>query len=129
MLRRAVGGLQRNTAVRECGANLNDDAAVARTHALERGERAMDVPEICHLGDATVLASLHLAHRREDGGHGVVDPHVDRTEFALQLDCSTLHRLRISDIGLEDERPPAPRLDIESRCLEPLTPPRNEANT
>ena len=47
----AVGRLQRDPPVGQCGADLDDGAAVARAHPLERRHRAPHVAEVGDLGD------------------------------------------------------------------------------
>ena len=50
VLRPAVRALQRDAAVRQRRADLHDRAAVARAHPVQRGLRAVDEPEVAHLG-------------------------------------------------------------------------------
>ena len=99
MLGAAVRALQRDSAVRERRADLDDRAAVARAHALERGDRAVDGAKVGDLGHAPELGGVDVPHSREHGRHRVVDPHVDRPELALGALGGSLDLVGIGDVG------------------------------
>ena len=116
----AVGGLQRDGPVRQPGAHLDDGARVARQHVLERGQRAVDVAEIGDFGDPAVLLGTHLLDRRKDADHGVVDPHVDGTQLALDPLGRCLDGRGIGDVRRERERPSSGVPDLALRRREPV---------
>ena len=128
MLARAVGGLERDAAVGQRAADLDDVAAVAREHALERGQRAVDVAEIADLGHALELGGGHVAHEGEDAGHGDVDPDVDRAQLALDPLRGGLHPVGIGHVAGDDDRLAAQRFDVALRALQRLHPAGDEAD-
>ena len=111
-LRRAVGRLERNRPVGEGRADLDDRAAVARHHAAQGGERAVDRAQVVDLGHPPELRRRHvddLAHHRD---HRVVDPHVDRAELALDPLRGLLHPFGVGDVGRHGDRAAPHRLDL-----------------
>ena len=58
--------------------------AVARQHAPQRRQRAVDAAQVRHFGHAAIIVRRHLLDRREDRAHRVVDPDVDRAETPLR---------------------------------------------
>ena len=94
-LRAAVRRLQRDAAVGERRADLDDHAAVARPHAAQRGHRPPDRAEVGDLGRrAGTRPASSRVDRREDGRHRVVDPDVDRAELVLDLVAPPLRPAR-----------------------------------
>lgn len=122
VLGRAVRGLERDTPVGERRADLDDGAAIARQHALERGKRAVDVPEVRHLGHAAEILGRHLLHGREDREHRVVDPDVDGPELGLHLRGCGLDGIGVGDVERQHEGAAALGFDVALRSLEPHAP-------
>ena len=95
MLRTAIGRLQWDPAVGECGSHLHDHPAIARQHSFERGERAVNKPEIRDLRDTFEFLRRHFLDRRKDGAHRVVDPDVDRSELRFHRGSRGFDRFSI----------------------------------
>ena len=73
-------------------------------------------------------SGLIAVEGREDRRHRAVDPDVDRPELALDRLGRGLDRVRVGHVGREGERPAARRLDLARRRLEPVAPPRQQAD-
>ena len=114
----AIGGLEGDAAVGERTADLHDRAPVARAHAPQRGHRAPDEAEIGDLGGAAELVGRDLPHRREDRGHRVVDPDVDRPELRLGPLGRGLDLHRVGHVRGDRDRAPTGRDDLAARALE-----------
>src|SRR5437899_8181637 len=128
MLRAAVCRLERDAAVRERGSNLYDRSTIARQHPSERCERAIDntqVGDLCHPLD---LVGLKLLHGREDRGHCVVDPHVDRTELALGPFGGCFNLVGIGHVGGKHQRTSALRFHVVSSAVEAVLAAREQAD-
>ena len=95
----AVRALQGNAPVRERRADLDDHAAVARTHAPQGAERAVDDAQVCDLGHAPELLGRDLSDRSENAHHRVVDPHVYAPELILERLRSALDGVRVGHVG------------------------------
>ena len=54
----AIGGLQRNAAIRQRAANLHDNSAIAGEHPFQRSERAVNVTEVSHFSHASEFLSV-----------------------------------------------------------------------
>ena len=108
-------------------ADLDDDAAVTRPHPPQRGERPVHRAEVGDFGHAPHLVRAQLADGREDGQHRVVDPDVDRAQLRLDGGRGCVDRLRVRDVEREDERTATEPVDLAPRGLEPVSPPREQA--
>ena len=129
MLGTAIRRLQRDRAVRERRADLHDDAAVTRTHALQGRHRAPHEAVIGDVGDAAVVVRGHLHDRREDGEHGVVDPDVDRPEARFDFARRTLDGVVIGDVERQHHRFAAVGFDLALRGFESVAPARDERDS
>src|SRR4051794_12606106 len=114
----AVRGLQRDAAVGEGGADLDDRAAVARAHPLQRGHRAVDLAEVGDLGRAAELLGADLPERRQDRRHRDVDPDVDLAELAGHALGGRLDLLGVGDVRGNRERAAARLADLPRGALE-----------
>jgi hypothetical protein len=94
----AIGRLQRDAAIGERRAHLDDHAAVARPHVLQGRERAVDRAEIGDVGHPGDLFGRQVLDRREDRDHRVVHPDVDRPEAVLEGVRRAGHGLGIGDV-------------------------------
>ncbi len=121
----AVGALERNAAVGERQAHLDDRAPVARLHPLQRGHRPVDEAEIRHLGDAPELVGLDLVEGREHRDHRVVDPDVDRAELRLDAAGCVLELPCVAYVHLEHEPSPPGSLDLPFGTRERAPSPAN----
>ena len=118
VLRAAVRRLQRDAAEGERRADLDDRAAVALGHPLQRGARPPDHAVVRDVGRAPVLVRLDVEELRVDRRHRVVDPDVDRPELALRRLRGRLDLVGVGDVGREDERLAAAFLDLGGDALE-----------
>jgi hypothetical protein len=114
----AVGGLQRDPAVGQRRADLDDRPVVARDHPLQGGHRAVHLAEVGHLGRAAELLGRDLVDRREDRGHRVVDPHVDRPELGGDAVGGGVDLGRVGDVGGDGQRAPPLAAHLVRRGLE-----------
>ncbi len=128
VLRCAIRGLERNPAIRQGGADLNDRAMIARKHALERGECAVNITEVGHFGNALEFLRGHLLDRRKNRSHRHVHPDVDRSESFLHLRGSGFDCIGIGHIGRQDERATAAGLDFATRACEAGAPARDQSD-
>ena len=112
VLRAAVGGLQRDPAIGQRRAHLDDRAGVTGSHPLQRRHRAVDISEVADLGDPFVLLGSDLPERREHRRERHVDPHINGAECVLGGGRGGLHRIGIGDVGGEFERLSAGRPDV-----------------
>ena len=118
----AVRGLQRDAAVRERRADLDDRAAVARPHPPQRGQRPVDGPQVGDGGGARVLVRVELPRPGVDGGHRVVHPDVDGAEL---LPPSALRPARpLPDRRHRRARRPRGRRDPRGLVASPRAAPR-----
>jgi hypothetical protein len=89
----------------------------------------MHLAEICNLGDALELIRRDGFDAAEDGRHGIVDPDIDLTPLSNDAVCRVGERLRISDIGNDNQCLPACRLEIAARAFEGRLVARNKGDT
>jgi hypothetical protein len=80
----AIGRLQRNAAIGERRAHLDDPPRFPRAHRFQRRHRAVDKAEVADLGHSADLGRAHVDDAREHRLHRVVDPNVDRPEPLLE---------------------------------------------
>ena len=99
VLRAAIGGLQRNAAIGERRAHLDDPSAPTRLHRLQRRHRAVDETEIGHVGHPAELLRRHIRHTRKHRLHGVVDPDIHRPELFLEPPGGRKHLICVGDVG------------------------------
>ena len=66
---------------------------------MQRCLCAVDSPEIADLRDAPVFLGRHLVGGREDCGHRIVNPDIDRAEDLLDPGGCGLDLVSIGDIG------------------------------
>ncbi len=99
----AVGALERDTAVGDGRADLDDHTGVAGQHPGQGGPGGEDVAEVADLGDPPELLGGDLGEGGEDGGEGGVDPDVDRAECLLGQPGGRLHGLRVGDVRLDGD--------------------------
>jgi hypothetical protein len=126
VLRPAVRRLERDAPVRERRADLNDRSAVARRHPPHRRHRPPHVAEVRHLGRAPKLLGRDIEEPREDRGHRVVHPHVDRPELVLDQGCRLLDRLVVRHIERERERLRSTAFHLSARAFEAVLAARDE---
>ena len=120
-LRAAVDRLQRNGAVGQCRADVDDGAAVAHAHPAQRRHRAVHLAEVGHRGATLELLGRELADRGEHRGHGDIHPDVDRAQLVLHSGGGGLDRLVIGDVGGDRQCAHAVGLAQFGRCpLQPL---------
>jgi len=125
---RAIGRLQWDRAIGERGAHLDDAAAVARSHHLERRERSMHGTEVRHLGDPTVFVRRDVDDRPDDRRHRTIDPYVNAAPFGDEAIARLEHAWRIRHVAGEDQ-PFAPGLvDVPLRIVQPILVTRNKAD-
>jgi hypothetical protein len=86
----AVSRLQRNAAVCESRADLNNDTAISRNHVSQRGHGSMHNSEVGDFGYPLKLLHVHLLKRREHGHHCVIDPDVDWSKLPFNRRCRRL---------------------------------------
>ena len=98
------------------------------THPFERGKRAVDVAEIAHLRHALELGGRHILDEREDAGHGVIDPHVDRPQFLLDSFGGSLDAVGVRDVALNDDRLASQRFDVALGSFQSFKAPGDEAD-
>lgn len=103
MLSSTVRRLKRDRSISQCGTYLHDGAAIAWQHAFERRHRAINEAQVSDLGCAFVFLRRDFGEGGENGRHRVVDPHVDRPEFALHRVRRILYLLRIRHVGRNGE--------------------------
>ena len=127
-LGRAIGALQRDAAISERRADLHDRPAIARLHSLQRRHRAVDRTEISHLRYPPEIFRRHFLNRGKDANHGVVNPDIDRPQFALDFLGRSLDCGGIRDIDRQDERAAAGRLDFAARCFQAVGPTREQTD-
>src|SRR4030095_15620758 len=82
---RAIGRLQRNTAIRQCAANLYDNSAIARQHPFQRSERPINTTKISYLCYTPKFLGRHLLDWRKDRRHRVIDPNVNLAQIRSSL--------------------------------------------
>ncbi len=104
VLRAAVGRLERNRLVGQRRSDLNQHAAVARPHPLQRGVCAVHGAEISVGRDFGEVRGRHLREAAEHGRHRIVDPDVDRSDVALDLVGRGLDRLGVAHVDDASER-------------------------
>ena len=90
----AVRPLQRDAAVGQGRADLDDRAAVARQHPAQGRPGAVDEAEVGHLGDPLELLGLDVDEPGEHRGEGDVDPDVDRRRARPRPGRRPCRRLR-----------------------------------
>ncbi|HEY1943232.1 MAG TPA: hypothetical protein VGH40_14045 [Roseiarcus sp.] len=100
------------------GADVDDRAAIARTHPLQRRHDAVDLAEVSDFGGALELFRRQSADGREDGRHRDIRPDVDRPQFLFDPVGGGLDRLRIGDVSRDCERSHAIALDLLGRGLQ-----------
>ena len=69
-----------------------------------------------------------LLDRREDRGHRVVHPDVDRPELALDARRGRVDCRGVGDVGLQDQRAAALGFDFAPGRLQAIDAPRNQAD-
>src|SRR5579883_156496 len=79
----------------------------------------MNITKIDHFGDALIVIWCHLLRRREDRGHGIIDPDIDGAEGFLDLGSSGLDLPGVRNIGWDDERLASQRLDLAACAFQP----------
>jgi hypothetical protein len=84
-------------------ADLHDRAPVSGNHALQCRHRAVDGSQVGDLCRPPELLDGDLGERSEDGGHGIVDPYVDRPESLFDGIRCCFDLLGAGDIGRYDE--------------------------
>ena len=122
----AVRRLQRDAAVGQRGADLDDRAAVPRHHARERRLGAPHRPEIGDAGGALELVRIDVVEEREHRRHRVVDPHVDRPEALFDRARGRVDRVGVRDVGLIRERDAAEVRHVPRRRVEARASPRDQ---
>jgi hypothetical protein len=113
-----IGGLQRNAAIGQSRADLNDGAAVARPHMAQRRHRPMHHAEIGHFGHAAEFVRCNLPDRREHGHHCVIDPDVDAAALGDDRLGGLEHGVGIGDIHRNHQRGAAELFRLLLDCLE-----------
>ena len=78
----------------------------------------MDGTEVIHLHDTAELFRFHLCDRREDGDHGVVDPHVDRPEPRFGVGREALDLFGVGHVTSDDHGLGSCCLRLSRGCLE-----------
>src|SRR6201994_1085993 len=119
----AVGSLQRDTAVGQGRADVDDGAGVAGPHPVQRGHRAVDVAQVADLGDPLVLGGRDVLELGEDRGEGHVDPHVDGAEGLLGLFGGRFDLVRVGGVGGNRQGGATPGLDVPGRPGQAFLPP------
>jgi hypothetical protein len=95
----AIRRLQWDRAVGEGGSYLHDRPTVPPAHASQRSQRAVHGAEVGDLRDLAEFIGGRIDHRREHRGGGVVDPDLDRAEFALDAVGRFLYLSGIGNVG------------------------------
>jgi hypothetical protein len=72
---------------------------VPRPHALERGHGAVDEAQIGDLRDPFEVVRAELVEWREDGGHRVVYPDINRPERILGALGRVFGRSRVGHVA------------------------------
>ena len=116
----AVRRLERDAAVGERGSHLHDRAAVPGQHAPQRGHRAVHVPQVGDLGDASELRGRQVRDWGQRADERVVHPHLDRPEPVLHFGGRRLDRVRVRDIHRQRQRLATGRPDVLSRGRQPF---------
>ncbi len=83
--------------------DLHDVSPVAREHALQCRERAVDVAQVAHFRDALELGRCHVLDEGEHAGHGDVHPYVDGPQFTFDALCRRFHGIGVRHVALEDD--------------------------
>jgi len=118
----AVGRLERNRTERQPRSDLDDHAGVPGAHPPQRRQRAVDGAEVGDFGDPADLGGGEFGDRGEHRHHGVVHPHVDRPELALDGRGRRLHLVGVGHIDGHHLRAPARSGDVGCSRGEPIGP-------
>ncbi len=119
MLGRAIGGLQRNTAIREGRSYLHDGSAIARQHSPQCRERPVHHAQVGDFCDSLVFFCRHFPDRGKDGSHRIINPDVDGAKTFLDmssclLNCPAIGNVRGNDSGFSTRTLNFPLGGIES---------------
>ena len=98
-LGRAVGRLERDADEGQRRTDVDDRAAVAGSHHRQRGAGPPDLTEERDLDGPLEVRGGDVPAGREHRGHGVVHPHVDRSELGLDPVRGPVHLLGVGDVG------------------------------
>ena len=85
--------------------------------------RPVDEAEVGNLGDAAEFVQADGVEGREHRTEGVVHPYVQRPEGVLRRLSSSLHLVRVSDVGGDREGSPAGVADVLRRRIQPFIAP------
>lgn len=113
----AVGGLERDPAVRQRRADLDDCSVLARPHSLEGDVGTVDKPAIGHVSDAMELLRADLGERSERSGECVIHPDVDRPEPLLDAASCFSDGGEVRHVDLDDHCLTVGRRHIGGRCI------------
>ena len=127
---RGVGGAARQVhRIRDLAAaadDVDDDAASARRHPLQRGVERMDVAEVLGVHRGMPRAGVEIDRRVSAGGAGGIHEDVDRPDVALDFGDHPLRVVGADEVGGDRGRRVAGRGKLRERRIEVLGAARHE---
>ena len=115
----AIGRLQGNGAIGQRRSNLYNRAMVLRAHMLQSGQRAIDLTQIGHLGNALEFSRRDVPYATENGRHRVVDPQIDMSPTRNDLLGCGKDLIGIGNVRLQNHRLAAVILYFSRSCVQP----------
>jgi hypothetical protein len=128
MLGAGVGGHQWHSVVGDRRAHIDDDAAVARQHALQRYACAIDGTQISDIGYTPKLVGRGVEESTESRVPRAIHPHIDRAKLPLELRSGSFQSRKLRDVRLNCDGRSATARDIGGRRLQPDFAPRDQPN-
>ena len=110
----AVRGLERNAAIGQRRADVDDRARVAGHHSAKGGHRPVHITQIVHVSDPFVFGCIDVGELGEHRGERHVHPDFDRSERLLGTSRGGLDLIGIGDVGAQNQRLTPGVLDVGS---------------